>query len=291
MNYKSAAATMRFIKPAVSLFRKLTLIVILVSLTSACGLWKKDKLEADTENLTAEQLYGEAKQSMLDKKWIDAVANLQKLEARYPYGKFAIQAQLDTVYSHYKADDNGLAIAAADRFLSINPTHPSADYAYHIKGLASFDEEAGLMGTLTGRSNLVDRDQKSIVTAIVAFKTILSQYANSDYAFHASQRIAYLESALAEHDISVAKFYFERSAYVATVNRCKAAIESYPERPQVEDALGLMLLSYKRMGMADLASDTQRILSANYPKSGYLTAKRPKKKRASIAQAFKAIFN
>ncbi len=267
-----------------------TLMVGLLSLTiSACGLWKKEEL--DTEGLTAEELYGNAKEAMLDKKWPDAVKKLQQLEARYPYGEFAIQAQLDTAYAHYKNNDNGLAIAAADRFLSINPTHPSADYAYYIKGLANYDEEDGLLGIVTGRINLADRDQKSIASAIAAFNTILRNYPDSQYAFDATKRIQYLESALAEHEISVARFYYQRGAYVAAVNRCKAAMESYVDRPQVEDALGLMMFSYQKMGLEDLAADTKRVLVANYPNSGYLTATRKQKKVGRLRQAFSALLN
>ncbi len=291
MNYKSAALSMCSNKHVLSCLKKPVLLVLLVSLISACGLWKKDKPELDTENLTAEQLYGTAKEAMLDNKWGDAVKALQRLEARYPYGEFAIQSQLDTAYAHYKSNDNGLAVAAADRFLSLNPTHPSADYAYYIKGLASFDEETGVIGVLTGRTNLVDRDQKSIVTAIAAFTNIVKQFPNSQYTFDASKRITYLDSALAEHEISVAKFYFERGAYVATVNRCKATIENYVDLPQVEDALGLMILSYQKMGLDDLAKDTKRILAVNYPNSGYLNAKRQQKTVSRIRQAFQALIN
>lgn len=278
-------------QPPLTMPKRILIVGLLSFTVSACGWWKKT--EIDTETLTAEELYGNAKESMLNERWPDAVTKLQQLEARYPYGEFAIQAQLDTVYAHYRNNNNGLAIAAADRFLSINPTHSSADYAYYIKGLANYDEEDRLIGVITGRINLADRDQKSIVSAISAFNTILRNYPDSQYAFDASKRIVYLESALAEYEITVARFYYQRGAYVAAVNRCKTTLENYVDGPQVEDALGIMLFSYQKMGLQDLAADTNRVLATNYPNSGYLNASSRQKKvgGGGLRKAFNSLFN
>lgn len=243
------------------------LIIFLV--TSGCSSWGKE--EIDTELLTAEALYGQAENAMLEQKWEEALAALTRLEARYPYGRFAKQAQLDTAYAHYKLKQDGLAIAAADRFILLNPTHASVDYAYYIKGLASFKEVEGWRGLITGRTTLADRDPDSILKAMDAFTTIVKRYPNSRYRSDADKRIVYLNAALAEQQISVARFYYLRGAYIAAINRSKIVLSQYGTGPQVEDALGIMYLSYQQMQMADLATDTQRILTLNYPKSSYLT--------------------
>lgn len=243
-------------------------LLLSLLLSSGCSLWEKE--EIDTEQLSAEALYGQAEEALLNEKWERALEALKRLEARYPYGRFAKQAQLDTAYAHYKLGQDGLAIAAADRFINLNPTHPSVDYAFYIKGLASFKEVPGLRGLITGRSNLADRDPDSINKAIEAFSTIVNRFPNSRYKADAEKRIVYLESARAEQQISVARFYFVRGAYIAALNRSKLVLDQYQDRPQVEDALGIMYLSYQRMNMADLANDTRRILSLNYPQSQYL---------------------
>lgn len=253
------------------------MLVLLAALIagSGCSLWKKD--EVDTENLSAETLYGRSNEAMLNGKWEEALAALKDLEARYPYGRFAKQAQLDTAYAHYKLGQDGLAIAAADRFLTLNPTHPAADYAYYIKGLASFKEEPGLMGLFTGRSNLADRDPASINQALASFRTIVKRYPNSQYLADAEKRIIYLESAQAEQQVSIARFYYMRGAYIAAINRAKEILAQYPDNPQIEDALGIMYLSYRQMHMEMLAEDTRRILVLNYPRSAYLkTSIKPK---------------
>ena len=254
-----------------SVLRLATLFSLLAALllSGACSSLKNE--EQDTELLSAEALYGQAQEAKLKGQWEQALKALSALEARYPYGRFAKQAQLDTAYVHYKMRNDGLAIAAADRFLALYPTHPSCDYAYYIKGLASFKEVPGWKGVITGRTNLADRDPESINNALDAFNTLVKRYPNSRYKSDAEKRIVYLESARAEQQISIARFYYARGAYLAAINRSKTVLNRYMDRPQIEDALGIMYLSYQQMHMADLAEDTRRILVMNYPRSAYLT--------------------
>ncbi|MCP4010192.1 MAG: outer membrane protein assembly factor BamD [Proteobacteria bacterium] len=246
-------------------------VIMLFALLANSGCSSSDKDELDTELLSAEALYGQAEKALLTQKWEDALVALKRLEARYPYGRFAKQAQLDTAYAHYKLDQDGLAIAAADRFIALNPTHASVDYAFYIKGLSSFKEEEGWRGMITGRTTLADRDPDSILKALDAFGVIVKRFPNSRYKNDAEKRIVYLNAARAEQQISVARFYYLRGAYVAAINRSKIVLNQYGSGPQVEDALGIMYLSYQQMQMPALAADTQRILTLNYPDSSYLT--------------------
>jgi outer membrane protein assembly factor BamD len=253
------------------LLRHASLIVMLFVFLISSGCSSSDKDDLDTELLSAEALYGQAEKAMLNQKWDDALIALKRLEARYPYGIFAKQAQLDTAYTHYKLEQDGLAIAAADRFIALNPTHPSVDYAYYIKGLSSFKEEEGWRGMITGRTSLADRDPDSIIKALNAFQTIVTRFPNSRYKNDAEKRIVYLDAARAEQHINVARFYYIRGAYIAAINRSKVVLNHYGNGPQVEDALGIMYLSYQQMQMPDLAVDTRRVLTLNYPNSNYLT--------------------
>ena len=250
--------------------RTLISLILLTTMvfSSGCALWKKD--EVDTEQLSAEVLYGEAVEAQQKENWAEAITAYERLEARYPYGRFAKQAQLATAYARYKLGDDGRAIAAADRFISLNPTHAAVDYAYYIKGLASFKEVSGIKGFLTGRANLADRDPQSLNDALVAFKTVVQRFPESRYAVDARKRISYLDSARAQHTIGIALFYYQRGAYIAAINRSKEILAEFGDLPFAEDALGIMYHSYQKMQMDDLASDSKRVLTLNYPDSGYL---------------------
>ena len=83
-----------------------------------------------TKDWSPEKLYKEAKEKVADGDYETAIKYFESLEARYPYGRYSEQAQLEIAYAYYKYDDPALAIAAADRFIRLHPTHPNVDYAY-----------------------------------------------------------------------------------------------------------------------------------------------------------------
>src|SRR6185369_14390729 len=100
--------------------------------------------EDETIGWSAQRLYGEAKDAMSSREWQKAIKYLEKLEARYPYGRYAQQAQLEVAYANWKDGERASAIAAADRFIKLYPNHPSVDYAWYLKGLINFYELSGV---------------------------------------------------------------------------------------------------------------------------------------------------
>jgi outer membrane protein assembly factor BamD len=226
-----------------------------------------------TKDWSAERFYQEAKQALASGDYETAIKYYQGLEARYPYGRYAEQAILESAYAYYKNDEPALAIATAERFIRLHPTHPHVDYAYYLKGLANFRGERSLFDWLLGAGgDLSDRDPKAAREAYNAFRELVERFPASRYAADARQRMAYLYEAQARHEVEVARFYYEREAYVAAVNRAKYALENYPRTPAIEDALGLLALSYRKMGLAELSEDARRVLALNFPQSRYLEA-------------------
>jgi outer membrane protein assembly factor BamD len=223
-----------------------------------------------TKDWTPERFYTEAKDRMGDGDWAAAIKHLETLEARYPYGRYAEQAQLEIAYAYYKDEEPALALAAADRFIRQHPTHPNVDYAYYLKGLVNFHGSRNFVYWLLGvEDDLSDRDPKGARDSYNAFRELVERFPNSRYAPDAAQRMAYLFDAQARYEVKVARFYFDRGAYIAAINRCKQALENYPRTPATEDALGIQAMAYKRMGMEGLLADTLRVLKRNFPESRY----------------------
>jgi outer membrane protein assembly factor BamD len=216
-----------------------------------------------------EKFYAEAKEAMDKKRFEYAIETYQKLEARYPYGPYAEQAQLDIGYAYYRDEKPEAAIAAADRFIRLHPTHPNVDYAYYLKGLVNFTQQQTIIDRMIEGEDLSDRDPRSARESFNAFRELINRFPESDYIEDARLRLSYLLNSLARHDVHVADYYLRRGAYVAVVNRAKYIIEQYERTPSVEDALGMMAIAYRLMGMDDLAADTMRILELNFPDSDY----------------------
>src|SRR5438477_9632715 len=215
-------------------------LAIVTTLSFAgCGLLSSAQ-EDESIGWSAQRLYGEAKDAMNAKEWQKAIKLLEKLEARYPYGRFAQQAQLEVAYAQYKDNERALAIAAADRFIKLYPNHPNVDYAYYLKGLINFNELSGMLTWITS-PDMTDRDPKASREAFEAFKEVVTRYPDSKYAPDSAYRMRYLVNALASYEVHVARYYMKRTAYVAAANRAQYAVEHYPQSPAVEEAFFILI--------------------------------------------------
>ena len=268
--------------------RYFLLLAITLLACSGCAKLKGLGSDARTDDWPVEKFYQEAKESREKKRYGNAIELYQKLEARYPYGPYAEQAQLDVAYAYYHDDQPEAAIAAADRFVRLHPTHPNVDYAYYLKGLVNFNEQQNVIDRMLTGEDLSNRDPRAARESFKAFRELVTRYPDSRYSADSHQRMAYLRNTLAMHDVHVADYYYRRGAFVAVVNRCKYIIEQYQQTPAVEDALGLMALAYRQMGMTNLAEDSLRVLELNFPRSAYLQsyAKARSKRRFSLVPRF-----
>ncbi len=237
---------------------------LVATLLAGCSLLPEQIDE--TRDWSVQQLYSEAKDSMNSGNYKTAIEYLDKIQARYPFGRYAQQAQIDTIYCQYKDNEPDSAIAAADRFIKANPRHPYVDYAYYMKGLANFNRSNSLLERLAP----TDRDKTDTNTARQAysdFAELARKFPDSKYAEDARQRMLFLHNSLAAYEVNVADFYMRRGAYVAALNRATYVLKTYSRTPAAEDALSIMTQAYIKMGMPQLANDSLRVLERNYPQS------------------------
>ena len=222
----------------------------------------------ETSGWSAQKLYDEAREAINDGSWEKAVKLFEKLESRYPYGRYAQQAQLEIAYANYKQSEPASALAACDRFIRLHPNHPNVDYAYYLKGIINFNEDLGLFGYVS-QQDMTERDPKAAHESFDAFKELATKFPNSRYTPDATARMKYLVNSLAEHEVHVARYYLRRGAYVAALNRAQEVVKAYNGTPATEEALFIIIRSYDALGMNDLRDDAERIMRRNFPKSEY----------------------
>lgn len=240
--------------------------LLFTSFLTGCGVLP-DQID-ETAKWSAEKLYSSAKESISEGGYDLGIKYFEKLESRFPYGKYAQQAQLEVAYAYYKKEETASAIAACDRFIRLHPNHPNVDYAYYLKGLANFNEDLGLFGRISDQ-DLTERDPGAAAESFEAFKQLVTLFPNSRYTPDATLRMNYLVNALASHEVHVARYYMKRGAYVAAINRAQASIKTYPNAPANEEALFIMVKAYDLLNINDLRDDTERVMRKNFPKSVY----------------------
>ena len=240
--------------------------LFLVTLFSGCGLLPEQKDE--TAGWSANKLYAEAKDALTTGAYDKAIKLYEKLENRYPYGRFAQQAQIEVAYAYWKSNEPASAIAACERFIKLHPNHPNVDYVYYLRGLVNFNEDLGILASI-GNQDMSERDPKGARESFDAFKELATRFPESKYTPDAVARMNYLVNALASHEVHVARYYMKRSAYLAAINRAQFALKNYPGAPAIEEGLFIMVNAYDLLGLNDLRDDAERVMRKNFPKSEY----------------------
>jgi len=219
-----------------------------------------------TAGWSNDKLFNEAKDEAKSGAWDKAIGMFDKLEGRAAGTSLAQQAQLEKAFAQFKTGDKIQGLATLERFLKLHPASPAIDYALYLKGLINFNENLGLFSFLT-RQDLSERDQKASKDSYEAFRELSARFPDSRYASDARQRMTYIVNSLASYEVHVARYYFERGAYVAAINRAQLAITDFQGVPAVEEALKILISSYDALGMTELRDDTRRVLDKSFPRA------------------------
>ena len=243
----------------------IALAALVLATAAGCG---NSKEYDETQGWSAQKIYEEARASMDSGGYAQAVKYFERLEARYPYGRLAQQAQLEVAYAYFKDGEPASAVAACDRFIKLHPNHPNVDYMYYLKGLVNFNENRGIFSGLSNQDP-AERDPKAARDSFDAFRELVTRFPDSKYSPDALARMKFIVNALAQHEVSVARWYMRRGAYVAAANRAQYAFKTYPEAPAIEEALAIVVGAYDALDLTDLRDDSRRVLEKNFPNSDY----------------------
>jgi outer membrane protein assembly factor BamD len=245
--------------------RTVTAVLLLALALGLAGCGWLDTKKDQQKEWQAADWYKVAKEELDAGNWLAAVKLYGELESRYPFGRYAQQAQLDTAYAYYKDGDSAQSIAAIDRFMKAYPNHQNLDYALYLKALANFKEDLGPLVTALGRQDLADRDPKAARESFEMFRELVNRYPDSRYAEDSRNRMDFLVDALARHEVHVARYYLQRGAWLSAANRAQDILVRFPTSPTRREALNILIESYDRMGLPDLRDDAKKVLAKNYP--------------------------
>ncbi|MBB3063020.1 outer membrane protein assembly factor BamD [Microbulbifer rhizosphaerae] len=245
-------------------WKTLWFVVLSAILVACASTDEEDEEGLPTGSRTEQAFYEAAQRQLRSSQWDLAIKNLRALEDNFPFGSYAEQAQLELIYAYYRNNQNDAAIASADRFIRLHPQHRNVDYAYYMKGLASFTEGTGLFERFLP-TDMTSRDPGSARESFAYFAQLMARYPDSRYAPDAQKRMTHLRNLLARYEIHVANYYFKRGAYLAAANRGRYVVENFQQTPAIPDALAVMVQGYHMLEMPELEANALTVLRTNYP--------------------------
>jgi outer membrane protein assembly factor BamD len=220
----------------------------------------KDARSERELRLEADGLYRLARRALDGADYQGALQRYDHIQLRYPFTDYATQAQLESIYAKYRAFDSDGAMATAERFLKEHPRHGSADYVYYVKGLVNFQRGEALLGDLVDTAG---HDVSHARQAFDDFALLTQRYPASRYAGDARLRMVHLRNKIAEHELTIVRYYVRRGAHIAAARRAQQILADYPGAPATAEALVVLESSYREAGLTAQADEVRRLREAN----------------------------
>ena len=207
--------------------------------------------------------YDQAQARMASGNYFGAIEVLEAIDNRYPFGKYAEQAQVELIYAHFMNSETEAAHTAAEKFIRLHPRHPNIDYAYFMKGLSSYTRDREFIVRFSN-TDVSNRDVSGAKESFAELSEFITRFPDSQYIPYAQQRNIYLRNMIAKNELAVADYYVSIDAYIGAIRRANYVIENIPNSSENYRALKILEVSYSKLGYSDLLDDVRLLIKANY---------------------------
>jgi outer membrane protein assembly factor BamD len=199
--------------------------ILIVLFLSGCGLWSRI-FSSKEEEKTPAQLVSEGMDSLERGHYEDATQAFQKIKDRYPYSKFAVEAELKMADALYKRELYDEALDAYSEFEKLHPKNDNIPYVIYQKGMCHFKQVS-----------TVDRDQSHSFKAREEFERLVKKFPRSEQASRARRKARECYISLAKYELYVGHHYYKMKKYRAAMGRYRYLLENYPDLGQYQEAL------------------------------------------------------
>jgi outer membrane protein assembly factor BamD len=189
-----------------------------------------------------------------------SVEYLTKVKNKFPYSRYAIDAELKLADANFKQDNFLEAQKQYSMFAELHPSNKNVPYAIYKSGVCFFS----LL------PSTIDRDLQESYRAIKEFKYLIKKYPNSEYAKLAEKKLKESKIKLAKKELYVARYYRKQDKYKSVVNRYKAILKDYPNTGYEEESYFGLTEAYYKLGNLAEAKYYADLLILSYPNSKYV---------------------
>jgi len=221
---------------------------------------RPDVVSQREQRLQAAALYAAARQSLDQSDYEVAITRYDTLASRFPFTDYAIQGQLEKIFAEYRTAKSDEGLSDADHFLRDYPRHVHADYVQYLKGLINFERDRGLEAMFGFDTS--KRDISNLRRSFEDFQILIQKYPTSIYCADARLRMIDLRNRIADHEMTVVRYYMRRGAYIAAAKRAEQVVAQYPGSPITVEALATLETAYRRIGLDAQADDAAKLRQA-----------------------------
>ena len=161
-------------------------LVTLLAFLAGCSLFHRGKKGDPLDTLPVEALYQRGVDALESGNNDLAARSFERLVARFPFGPYTEQSQINLAYAQYKDGKPDDAYSTINRFIKTYPTHRHIDYAYYLRGLINFNRSAGMVERYVGQ-DMTKRDQANLRQSFDDFGALVTRYPTSVYTADSRQ--------------------------------------------------------------------------------------------------------
>ena len=231
------------------------LVIILFS--TSCGP-KSNQIKKPEKVPPLDILYKSAFNYFESGDWSSSIELFQKVETKYSFTEWAPRATLLIIYMYYETGDSYKTLEYIEKFRKTYPASKNLDYISYIKALTFYEQ-----------INVVSKDQTYTKVALKEFNKILKEYPVSIYAEESKLKIDLIYEQLAGKELYIARYYMEKSKWIAAIKRLKIILEKYDNTIYIKETLHRLVEVYYKLGNINEAKKYAAILGYNHNDSDW----------------------
>ena len=205
----------------------------------------------------ATELYQKAMVAFEDKFYLEALKNFEILIEEHSGTRLATLSHLKMGDLYFLQNKWEESESSYRRFLLLNPrTHL---VPYTLNRLIALNYERNIYGLFV-KSRDYDRNMEPNRTLIREYQRFYLLFPQSPYLEDVQDYQSRALSDLAEHELHVANYYFDKQAYRSAIGRYLYLLKHYPSFPRISQVAERLIEAYRLNLQPELADEMQKVL-------------------------------
>ena len=207
----------------------------------------------NVEGYPPQEIFARGEYEINRGKFANGAFFFSEIERLYPYSEWAKRGLIMQAYAHHENKAFEEARSSAQRYIDFYPADEDAAWAQFLIALSYYDQIED-----------VGRDQSLTMGALQAFRVVIEQYPDSEYARSAALKFDLAFDHLAGKEMEVGRYYLKRSNFAASINRFRTVVEDFQTTIYTPEALYRLSEAYLALGLRDEARTAAAILGHNF---------------------------
>jgi outer membrane protein assembly factor BamD len=207
--------------------------------------------------IPATELYHKAIVAFEDEFYLEALKNFEILIEEHTGTRLATLSHLKMGDLYFKQKKWEESESSYRRFLLLNPrTHLTP---YTLNRLIALNYERNIYGLFV-KSRDYDRNMEPNRTLIREYQRFYLLFPQSPYLEDVQAYQSRALGELAEHELQVANYYFDKEAYHSAIGRYLYLLKHYSSYPRTGQVAEQLIEAYRLNQQPELADEMQKVL-------------------------------